>query len=50
MKVDPSPQVDVLMAWIDKQMTGYQLLEPSASPYGKPEEKEEYRQLTLPFL
>ena len=38
------------MTWIDKQMAGYQLLEPLSSPYGKPEEKEEYRQLTLPFL
>ena len=38
------------MTWIDKQMTRYQSLEPSASPYGKPEEKEEYRQLMRPFL
>lgn len=42
--------VDVLMTWIDRQMAGYQPLEPSPSLSGKPEEKEEYRQLTLPFL
>ena len=40
--------VDVLMTWIDQQMEGYEPSKKTSAPTR--EKKEEYEQLTLPFV
>ena len=44
--------VDVLMDWIDRQMEGYEAIEveEQAQKEMKKEQKEEYEQMTLPFV